>query len=251
VDKVSSYEPEGPGATIVSVNFADRCSWYQGAIQVTDAILSNTGLVYSDPNSGTNWIDLEHGRLYDEDNVMLASANTYKVKVYVANVLITTGYTINYDLGTLTFGIQPIGAVTASFWYADKSWFKVRPKIGKILSIKAAEVQFSKNTTLTNSGAFVFAPWFINHPTEGTKEIPGQQIKYKNFKDFISACNQGQGLIPAIGELPDVHVFPFNYARPKPIKYSEFIEIRVYCANHIACGGEYATSTFYVTIEDE
>lgn len=247
--KVSMYEPEGSGATLVSINFADRCSWYMGAVQVVLGSMSNTGLVYSDQNDKTCFIDLEHGRLYDEDNIMLASANAYKVKVYIDNVQVTSGFTINYPAGTITFSDDPIGVVTASYWYADKSYFKVRPKVGKILSVKGAEVQFSQGTTL--SSGFKFGPWFVGHPVYGTMEIPGQQIVYKNFKDFISACNEGQGLIPAIGELTeDVHVFPFNYARPKPIKYTDYVEIRVYCIDHLAVGGVYATATFYVTIED-
>jgi len=81
--------------------------------------------------------------------------------------------------------------------------------------------------------------------------IPGQRTTYKNAKDFISACNEGQGLIPKWNELNyDIHVFPFNYARPKPVKFTDYIEIRVYCKNHEPVGGEYATATFYVTIED-
>jgi hypothetical protein len=252
LQKMSVYEPEGGAATIVSINFADRCSWYVGAVQVLLGSMINTGLVYSDPNSKTHFIDLEHGRLYDEDNVMLASGNSYKVKVYVDAVEVTTGFSINYPAGTITFDSTPSGVVTASYWYADKSYYRVRPKVGKVLAIKVAEVQFSQGTTLDTSGGFKFAPWFVDHPVYGTMEIPGQQIIYKNFKDFISACNEGQGLIPKIGELTqDIHIFPFNYARPKPIKYTDYIEIRVYCVNHLAVGGgEFATATFYVTIDD-
>lgn len=252
--KVSIYEPEGASSTIISHGFSDKCSWYQGAIQVTMGSLNNSGLVYSDPNNKTHWIDLEHGRLYDEDNIMTHSspANKYKVKVYVGGILVTTGFTIDYTAGTVTFASDPAGVVTASYWYADKSWYCIRPKVGKILSIKAAEVQFSANTNLVPAGAFVFAPWFVGHPVYGTMEIPGQRIVYKNAKDFISACNGGQGVIPKWGELTeDVHVFPFNYVRPKPIKYSEYIEIRVYCSAHEPIAGEFATATFYVTIDNE
>lgn len=258
IPKVSVYEPEGPSATICSHNFADKCSWYQGAVQVTGGSLtSSDGFNFLSALNKTHWIDLEHGRVYDEDNIMAAAANTYKVKVYVDGVLKaeTTDYTLDYVLGKVTFLTAQTGVVTANYWYADKSWYRIGPKSGKILSIKAAEVQFSKGTTL--SSPFIFEPWFVDHPTYGTVAlsalgIPGQQIVYKNAKDFISACNEGQGLIPAWGELTlDVHVFPFNYARPKPLKFSDHVEIRVFCKNHEPCGGEYATATFYVTIDNE
>jgi hypothetical protein len=252
ITKVSTIEAEGEAATIVSHNYADKCSWYQGAIQVTGGSLSTSDNTnYFDPNAKTHWIDLENGRMYDEDNIMAESSNAYKVKVFVDGVEQTSGFAIDYVLGKITFESPVIGvAVTANYWYADKSWYRLRPKAGKVLSIIAAEVQFSKSTTLPS--AFVFEPWFVDHPLYGTMPIPGKQICYKNGKDLISACNEGQGLIPAWGELTeDVHVFPFNYARPKPVKFSENIEIRVYCKSHQATGGEYSTASFYVTIEDE
>lgn len=252
--KVSVYEPEGAAATVVTHNFADKCSWYQGSIESLDTAMTTSDNLTYVASGKTHWIDLMSGRLYDEDNVMAAASNKYKPIVKVDGIEVTTGFTIDYEAGSVTFGIAQTGVVTTSFWYASTSYYSLRPKSGKRLSIKAAEVQFCQGVTLP--GPFVFAPWFVDHPTYGTMEIPGQSVKYKNFKDFISACNLGQGLIPAIGDvLKDTHVFPFNYARPKPIKHSEYIEIRVYCTNHTPldyqAGGQFATATFYVIIDDE
>jgi len=60
-------------------------------------------------------------------------------------------------------------------------------------------------------------------------------------------------MIPAFDNLTkDVHVFPFDYARPKPLKYSDNAEIRVYCKDHLPVSeSEFATATFYVAIDDE
>jgi hypothetical protein len=249
VPKVAAYEPEGSSTTIVSHNFTDKCSWYQGSVKVTAETLSTSDdLTFT--SAKTHWIDLENGRLYDEDNIMLSCGNEYKPKIYVNGTIQTSGYTVNPVNGSVTFSSSQAGnAVTATYYYADKSWYIIRPKEGKILSIKTAEVQFCSDTVL--NGAFLFEPWF-NHPVYGWIAVPGGKISYKNFKDFISACNGGQGLIPAIGDVTsDVHVFPFNYARPRPVKYSDNVEIRVYVQNHVPAGGQYATATFYVTIEDE
>lgn len=265
--KVSSYEPEGDGATIVTHNFADRCSWYSGSTQIIDETLElDSGFTYKSPLSNKNWIDLTHGRCYDEDNVMFQNANKWKLEVKVDDVLkvedkwfktndsdvpadLLRDYFVDYENGKVTFHADPGGVVTVTYSKAGNSFFSIKPKVGKILTIKAAEVQFSKGTIL--QAPFVFEVWF-NHPIYGMIALPGTKICYKNFKDFISACNQGQGLIPLVGELTqDVHVFPFDYARPKPIKYSQNVEIRVYCQNHLPVISEYATATFYVTIETE
>lgn len=269
LQKVSLNEPEGQSATIVTHDFSRPETWYMMSVQVpTEAMVLDEGLTYKFQNDRKNIIDLTHGKIYDEDNIMIQSNNLYALKVYVDGVLkvedeqyqtyidqplneLYRDYYVDYSTGKVTFRSDPAGAVTASYSYATTSYYRVRPKITKTLGIKAAEVQFSVDTKLR--GPFVFEPWFVDHPTYGTMQVPlsfGQQIVYKNAKDFISACNQGQGTIEPWGELTKkISVFPFDYARPKPTKYSEYIEIRVYCKNHLPVDAEYATATFYVTID--
>ena len=270
--KTSSYEAEGPSATIVSHNFADPCSWYSHSVQVTtpEEMVLESGLIYKFANDRKNIIDLTHGRVYDETNIMIQNASKWALKVYDNGVLkvedaqyktaidqpdsaLHRDYYVDYLNGKVTFRSAPVGPVTVTYSYATTSYYSVRPKTGKVLSIKAAEVQFSKDTILR--GPFIFEPWFVNHPVYGSMQVPlafGQQIVYKNAKDFVSACNEGQDLIPAWGELTkDVHVFPFQYARPKPIKFTDYTEIRVYCQNHLPVNAEFATATFYVTIDSE
>lgn len=245
--KVSNYEPEGSAATIVSHCFADKCSWYHGAATSTSEVLSpTTARIFQ--SAHTHWIDMEHGRAYDEDNLVLEDPSLIP-KIYIDEVLQETGYEIAYETGVITFDSDISGEVTADYKYADKSWFIIKPKLGKVLTIKAAEVQFTHNVTLQDH--FIFEAW-VNHPTYGMIPVPGTRIAYKNARDFISACNEGQGLVPKWGELAnDVHVFPFHYARPKSIKYSSGAEIRVYCKNHNPVLGEFATATFYVSIDNE
>jgi len=259
IPKFAVYEPEGDASTIVSHNFADKTSWAVGAVQVTNEILDNTiANKFVSPNARLHWIDLKHGRLYDEDNALIANPTWHPV-IKVDNVVKTESlgvvvgdYTIDYVTGEVTFLSAPNGVVTATYRYADKSWFVVKPKVGKKLSINTAEVQFARDTVLGGiGGEFVFEAWF-NHPTYGMIPVPGTSIKYKNAKDFISACNKGTGQIEPWGEITQpVFVFPFDYARPKPIRHSQGVEIRVYIKNHQPVGGQYATATFYVTVENE
>ncbi len=245
--KVAIYEPEGGSATIVTHNFDDKCSWYQYARPHNEILQGQGGENKVFKGTKTHWIDLENGRMYDEDNIMQQNQYRWKIKISVDNVLQTSGYTVNPVTGTVTFIEAQTGTVKAEFYYADKSYFGLRPRSGKKLSIKASEVQFGINSKLQSP--FVFEVW----TTFGVPfAIPGSQIVYKNSKDFISACNEGQGFIPKWGDMEeDTIVFPFNYARPKPMKASQGVEIRVYCRDHEQVPGTYTTATFYVTIDGE
>jgi len=248
VPKMATYEPEGESATIVTHDFTDKCSWYQGSIAVNEEVLNNTsGNIYGSAHQF--WIDLQNGRVYDEDNIRAAFPGVYVPEIRIDNVLQTSGYSINYEEGTVTFNEPVVGEVKAKYRYADKSWYIIKPRPGKILSIKAAEVQFSSNIVLPS--AFIFEAWFT-HPVYGPMAVPGSRITYKNAKDFISACNEGQGVIPKWGGLEyDVHVFPFHYARMKSLKSSIGAEIRVFTSGDLAATGEFGTATFYITVENE
>lgn len=247
IPKVSIYDPEGDAATIGTHDFSKKQTWYQNSVLVSGEVLTTTdNLVFSSVH--TFWIDLTHSLMYDED--VINSTGTYTPVIKIDDVVQTSGFTINYSTGGVTFSSSVSGVVTANYYYATTSYFAVKPKTGKVLAIKAAEVQFTTDVVINDS--FVFEAWFKSHPTYGTMAIPGTRIAYKSPKDFMTACNEGQGLIPAWGGMVnDTHVFPFKYARPKPVKYSQYIEIRVYLLTHQPITGEYATGTFYVTIDIE
>lgn len=251
MQKVSVFEPEGDSATVVTFNFADKCTWYLFAQQyIKEPLTTSDDLVFSKAGK-THWIDMTHGRVYDEDNLMGQNNNKWAVNIYVDGVKQTSGYTVNYEDGTVTFLASQAGKkVAADFCYATTSYYILRPRNGKILAIKGAEIQFSANIVLNTP--FYFEPWFEDHPIYGSSPIPLSKIVYKNAKDFISAANEGQGVVPKWGELTqDVHVFPFNYARPKPMRYSHRVGIRIYTKDHVPVGGEFATGTFYVTMDTE
>lgn len=186
--------------------------------------------------------------MYDEDAIVLADPSL-KPKIYIDDVLQTTGFTINYALGTVTFNSSVTGTVKADYKYATTSYYVLKPKAGQILSIRTSEIQFSSDVII--HCPVIFEAW-VNHPTYGMIPVPGSRIAYKNEKDFMIACNGGQGFIPAWGNFnKDVLVFPFDYARPKPLKSSQQVEIRVYTLGHQQLSGSFATGTFYVTSETE
>lgn len=251
--QVSVYEPEGSAATIVSYNFCDKTTWWQTAMLVTMETLTASVTVGITSTTVFNTahtfiVDMTHGKCYDEDTATTADPSLIP-KIYVDDVLQMTGYTIDYKAGIITFSASTAGVIKASYKYAINSYFILKPKAGQVLSIKDAQVQFSVDNFVNSP--VVFEAW-IDHPIYGKIAIPSTRIKYKNEKDLIMACNGGQELIRGWGNYAlDTIVLMFNYARPKPIKSSAKLEIRIYIQDHVELKGTLANATFYVTVENE
>lgn len=247
--QVSVYEPEGSAATIVSYNFCDKTTWWMTAVPVVMETLTASTVSTSIFNTLHPFIiDLTHGNCYDEDTFTTADPSLIPT-VYVDDVLRTTGYSINYRTGAITFDVPVVGTVKASYKYAINSYFILKPRDGQVLSIKDAQVQFSSNNVI--SSPVIFEAW-IDTVSYGKVAIPSTRIKYKNERDLIYACNGGQEIIKGWGNyIFDTVVLIFNYARPKPIKSSSKVEIRIYIQNHVELIGSLANATFYVTSEKE
>lgn len=260
--EVAVGESEGSSATIVSHNWCDKTSWASGSIEVVTQVLTLVSVNSYKYQTKTHWIDLEHGKLYDEEAIMAkAPINKYRPKIYIDGVLKVENfknlmgevqvrdYSINYAAGVVNFTNVTSGVVTASFYYADKSYFIVKPTTGNILTIKTAEIQFAKNIVIDSP--FVFEVWVFHTGLQQMVPYPNSAIVYKNVSDFMSASNEGS-VIPAWGGMAnDLIVLPFKYVRPKPVIYSSTAEIRVYVRNHQQVVGEMATATFYVVIDPE
>lgn len=240
---VSIRRPEGTSATIVSHDFCNKSTWYQKATQVLNETLSANGLVYSSLNSG--WIDLEHGKVYNEHSI----SDKKRPKIYVGGSEVFSGFTINYELGVVTFDSDPGGVVSSDYYYGSDSCFTLAPSAGKVLLLEHAELQFTKDVQITSPVNFEI--WGYN-PTDLPNKMLYKSIKYKNIKDVISSANLGQGVIPAIGELTqDIVVFPFTYVTILPMAASQGLELRISMDNNTELGGQWGTVTFYTLSEDE
>jgi hypothetical protein len=230
--------------TMVTHDLCDKTTWYQESTEHTGISLTASGLDYNHADHA-HWIDLTHGKLYGEDNV----ANLREPKIYVDAVEVTTGFSINYSTGVVTFDSTPSGAVTADFWKAGSSCFSVIPDAGKVLSLEHAELQFASDVMM--SSPIRFEIWVYN-PYDLPNKVPYKVIRYKNIKDIINAANLGQGYIPKISGLQhDILVFPFNYIATKPLQSSVGAELRVSIEDDVELAGEWATATFYFLSEDE
>jgi hypothetical protein len=242
----ASVKPSGlSDGTLVTHDLCDKTTWYQQSTEHTGVALSlDSGTTYKN-SSHTHWIDLTHGKLYGEDSL----SDQKEPKVYDNGVEVTSGFSINYADGSVTFDSTPTGPVTADFWKAGSSLFTVTPDSGKVLALEHAELQFSEDVVM--SAAINFEIWVYN-PADLPNKVPYKTIKYKNIKDIINAANLGQGYIPKISGLQNnIIVFPFNYIATKPLASSVGAELRISIDGDVEFSGEWATATFYFLSEDE
>lgn len=244
--EVIIVESEGDGETLPSHNFMDKTTWYQESIRVTAETPSlDTGKTYSLAHL---WIiDTTHGKITFEDDLV-----GFDFKAYDGSTELTieTQYTVDYTLGKIILDTSYTlnGALTVDYSYAGNSTFTIKPITGQILSIKDAEIQFTKDLVMK---PMTFEIWAYD-----PNDLPNKKAvfsrKYKSIKDIINIARQGKGSIPAIDVFTqDILVFPFAYDRKIALEDSKGMELRVRTDNDLEMGGEYGTITFYVTYEDE
>jgi hypothetical protein len=231
--------------TKVSHDFCDKTTWHQESTEHTSITLSDQGSNVFKHTDHTHWIDLTHGNFYQED----ALADQKEPVIYDNAVEVTSGITIDYAAGTVTFDSAPTGPVTADFWKAGSSRYTVGPESGKRLLLEHAELQFSED--LDMDAPIYFQIWVYN-PADLPNKVIYRQVVYKNIKDVINSANLGQGYIPAISGLTqNVIVFPFNYLSMIKLDSSLGAEMRVSVGNDSEFAGEWGTATFYFISEDE
>ena len=244
--QAQTIKPVGKSdGTKVSHDFCDKTTWYEQSTEHTGITLADQGSNKFKHADHTHWIDLTHGKIYDEDSL----ADQKEPVVYDNGVEQTAGFTIDYTEGSVTFDSAPTGPVTADFWKGGSSVYTIAPDAGKKLLLEHAEVQFAKNISMTSPMKFEI--WVYN-PLDLPNKFAYRSTKYKNIKDFINIANMGQGTIPAVDILTqETVVFPFNYVSVKELLSSQGAEIRVSTVNDQEYGGEWATASFYFISEDE
>ena len=260
---VAFQKSEGTDFSRASHDWTRRTTWFHDSTRVTGESPSNVGLVYTLANQHV--IDLVSGNVSDEDNF----ASTYRCIVYDDGVEVTSGITIDYTAGTITFDNAPSGAVTVDYSYESGSTYCLEPDAGKILYLEHSEIQFSGAVNLqplefqiwaynplfdVNSAPTADNPAYIPGVTQGENPLRFMVRKkvYKNGRDILNSANLGTGVIKAFGELTgDIQVFPFNYVKLQPLRSSQGLQVRLKISNDTPFGGEFATVTFYCFSEDE
>ena len=235
IPKVAVYPDEGESNSVPSHDWTDPTTWYQQSTRVTGESPSNVGLVYTLANQ--NVIDVVSGKITFENEI----EDTYKVIVYDDAVEIS-GYTVDYDAGTITLDASPSGAITVDYSYENGSRFTVPIPSGfNHLKLKDAEIQFADDIVMKD---ITFEIW-IDHPVHGW--VSAFSKLYKNVKDLINIARRGTGEIKAIDVLSKpILVFPIHYDKRIVLENTSYdMELRVQTVNDEVMGGSWATITFY------
>lgn len=272
---VSVFPAEGSRTNIITHLWTDPTSWYQGSIRVTDEIptpLDANGKNFQLANQ--NIIDLEHGKIFGEDFLLDSNGVSYRVVVKVDGVPrlqadMDTGdgeWSLNYRTGVLTMNpnVAP-ASLSVSYHYSTTSAFVIKPLPGKILKIKSAEVQFSRNVSMQDTVQFEYLGWcsvfdpvgFANGDYGPDPEflIPlTTPTRYKTMHNFLSESNGSFPVIPASTDnsphtqrdlRSDVLTFPWDYQASIPVYSSMGMQIRMSLLNDRPMRGDFATATFY------
>jgi len=254
--------PSGSEFITATHNYCDKTTWYHDSARVTGETLSDSGDGLTFTSANSNWIDLEHGRVFDEDDISEDGPDHgYLVKVYVDSVektmrspFATSGgdYEVDYEAGEVTFFSAPSGTVTADYSYENGSTWVLEPEAGKYLDIELAEVQFTSDVIWNDS--IDFEVWAYN-PEDLPNKICYDRLSYKTLRNLIDEAIGSYPVIPQIGgdrgSLGNVHGFPFHYATLRRLNSSVGMELRVLLRNDTAFGGASATGTFYTTSHEE
>jgi hypothetical protein len=271
-------------------NFCDKSTWFGGSTRVTSASLIQTGSVWyhSASGYGTSWIDLKHGKIFDEEGMIEdqkyfaglvnEEQHGYSIDVIVdgvpkteRNKLTNVGgdYIVDYSKGT----IEPItenwvtSSVTASFSRANSSAWYLTPLEGKSIVVEKAEIQFSTNidfntsfTTNIEGYAAIFAPQYIQAnggPLPNDARITIQTTTYKTIDQIVDEAVGAYPEIPSFtsGSLRGLssprHIFHFHYTSVRKLYSSLGMRMVILTENDIQFGGDRATATFYCMSEND
>jgi hypothetical protein len=271
-----TVKPMSPKLTLITPNWCDKTTWYEGSVYVEDEMARDSGDHLRYELDQINLIDSYHGKVTFEDFLKDSSNRSYRVVVKVNGTVKTeqdphygTGgdYTVDYAGGVVNFlaALDPADIVLVSYHYASSATFTLRPTTGKKLVISNVEVQFSEDLVMNDSVIFqayglvdVFAPQLMPGIPSGTKIPLGDPLIYKTIGDLINDSNHAYPAYPAFGGAgwratkKATYIFAWEYTVGTTMLYASMgMEIRVSLQHETPHGGAYATATFYSTSEDE
>ena len=248
--EVSVLKQENPSVTKCTHDLSDKTTWYTESVRVVEETLTlSVGFTYTSTN--TFWIDLTHGKVYDED--FIVAGGDYDIIITVDDTPVNSGFTIDYVNGTVTFDADPSGVVKATYNYATGSTWRLVPDPGKAINIEHSEIQFTEDVKLLSStvpSKIFFEIWVYN-PLDLPNKVLYRRNIYKSGKDIIAASNLGFS-VPKFDDLPlDVNIYPFNYVSLISLSSSVGAELRVSTENDVPLEGSWAVGTFYISIKGE
>lgn len=266
---------EGNETNWATHKFTDSTSWYGTSVRVTEETLADSGDGLTFESDHAPWVDMIHGKVWDEESLCTDVPHGYAVIVTVDDVEKTArkpfapsggDYVVDYVTGKVTFAASQTGKVVkASYSYVVDSIWVLRPYVGYALDVEQAELQFSQNMVMTGSivmayfgDADHFAPGIF---PPGTIIELGRQT-YNKAHQLI---DEAIGSYPVIGAplggslrgmTSPVYGFPFKYGTVRRLWSKWKMEVRIWLEDwdgnkNVPFEGEHATGTFYCVSREE
>lgn len=259
----------GKSASWTTPDFSDRTTWYFDTSAIIDEVMTTSdNLVYDQARDWAgdttyrNWINWQ--RVTER-----ASYTNQKVIVKKNDIVITTGFTIDYHLGKVTFtsANQAEDIIKVSYHYPLSSKYALTAEANTVLKLDYVEVQISKGAVFPEGSYIYFRPIY-NGPAVPTYGIPAntdivlKDYRYYDADDYINSSNKGM-VVPPFGRLTkEVIILPWEYLTGKTLKAvgdittnlanGEFnkLAIELVDANGaIVTDCEIATATFYYRVD--
>jgi len=259
--------PNSKAVSIVTPDFTDRTSWYQKSVQVVGETLTDSGdgLTFNSVNPW--WVNIYGKLTYTYKQIpkrdgTFGAHKDWAVSVSINNVVQTSGYTVDYVNGKVTFSSSQSGAtVKATYWHTNGvsgfgEWL-LAPPAGKKYIVEHVEVQISVNAVVTspvrmevwagsNLATYGSFPDYLFDAGYGQF-----RADYRGMRDLINTANLGQGVLKAVSDMQnDVVVLPFDYVQAFTLDSAVGALFRFTVLNNIPATGELLTATFYLQIRN-
>lgn len=268
--KVTIHPCEDKGMTEYTFNWCDPTTWYLGATRIVDEVMVDSGdhttYELEDWTNKMHIVDVYHGKITNEDWLLDAGDNSYRVVVKVNDVEKDEqdphygsggDYTVDYNAGTVTFlsALQDEDVVKITYHKVDRtagdgsaSQWILGTVPGRALEIVKVEVQFSEDVGLTDS--VLFQAYVAGNPY-GNPDI------YKTMWDFYNDANGCYPELPALGgnswrgATTKAYSFPWLYQAVKRLSSVYSSEVRLCLQHDEPFTGANATATFYCLSVEE
>lgn len=269
-NKVQIVGREGDQTIWSTHNFCDPCTWYCEAVRVSNEVLNvaqGETLIYESVNA--NWIDMEHGRVLGEDELVAAhlagGGHGWSVQIRDNGSLLTArapfatsggDYWVEYSgpnngKARVHFAQVPTGPVEATYSKAGHSDWHLVPTEGKMLAVEDVEAQFTAD--VVQNDTFLFG---VDVPDGQGGDVFVQIRQYRTMAQIIDEARGAYPVIPAIGGesrgvTEATYGFPFQYKTVRDLRSSQGVALCVKLKDHKPMGGKRCTVTFYCTSNDE
>lgn len=266
---------EGDQVIVATHNFCDPTTWYGESERVSNEVLSlveGESLIYESSNA--YWVDLTHGKLLDEDDViynsLMSGSHGYSVVIRDNNTILVErpsfapdwseggDYWIEYagpnaNKARIHFKTEPTGPVEATYNKAVGSGWYLSPSSLKQLDIEDVEAQFTTDVDMKDT--LVFAA-VVPDPAHPGQFLTFPTRRYKTMLQIVDEARGAYPVVPSVGGLSrgiqnPIYGFPFKYTTVRAIKYSQFVRLCVRLQHDRPFTGERVTATFYCTSSDE